>query len=217
MFTGIVEEVGTVRELRRDRESVTLSVAAQIVRDDVALGDSVSVDGTCLTITDLDDRGFTFGLAPETLQRTSLGGLSNGSRVNLERAVRPMDRLGGHIVQGHVDGVARIVALQPDGDSLRVSLDAPADLARYIVEKGFVALDGISLTVTERVGTRFAVALVAYTRGHVALVDKGIGDPVNLEVDVLAKYVESILGDRVGSTGGQSQRSSVQGGEGATE
>jgi len=131
--------------------------------------------------------------------------------------VRPSDRLGGHIVQGHVDGVARIVGLQPDGDSLRVSLEAPSELARYIVEKGFVALDGISLTVTERVGARFGVALVAYTRGHVALVDKRIGDPVNLEVDVLAKYVESILGDRIGSIVGQPPRSSVQGGEGATE
>jgi riboflavin synthase len=217
VFTGIVEEVGTVRDLRRGADSVTLSVAARVVRDDVALGDSVSVDGTCLTITDLDSGGFTFGLAPETLQRTSLGGLSNGSRVNLERAVRPSDRLGGHIVQGHVDGVARIVGLQPDGDSLRVSLEAPSELARYIVEKGFVALDGISLTVTERVGARFGVALVAYTRGHVALVDKRIGDPVNLEVDVLAKYVESILGDRIGSIVGQPPRSSVQGGEGATE
>jgi riboflavin synthase len=217
VFTGIVEEVGTVRELRREVDSVMLSVAARVVREDVALGESVSVDGTCLTITDLDDGGFTFGLAPETLQRTSLGGLSSGSRVNLERAVRPMDRLGGHIVQGHVDGVARIAALQPDGDSLRVSLEAPPELARYIVEKGFVALDGISLTVTERLGTRFAVALVAYTRGHVALVDKGIGDPVNLEVDVLAKYVESILGDRVGSADGGPRPTLARGGEGATE
>jgi riboflavin synthase len=217
VFTGIVEEVGTVRELSRGAESVSLSVAARLTREDVALGDSISVDGTCLTVTALDDGGFTFGLAPETLQRTSLGGLSVGSRVNLERAVRPMDRLGGHIVQGHVDGVTRIVAMQPDGDSLRVSFEAPPELARYVVEKGFVALDGISLTVTERVGTRFAVALVAYTRGHVALVDKEVGDPVNLEVDVLAKYVESILGDRIGSADGQPPRSSVQGGEGATE
>ena len=196
---------------------MSLSVAARLTCEDVALGDSVSVDGTCLTVTSLDEGGFTFGLAPETLQRTSLGGLSVGSRVHLERAVRPMDRLGGHIVQGHVDGIARIIALQPDADSLRVSFEAPPELARYIVEKGFVALDGISLTVTERVGTRFGVALVAYTRGHVALVEKRIGDPVNLEVDVVAKYVESILGDRVGSIDGQPRRSSVQGGKGATE
>jgi riboflavin synthase len=202
VFTGIVEEVGTVRDVRHDPEGVSLSISATLVRDDVKLGDSVSVDGTCLTITSLDEAGFTFGLAPETLRRTSLGALAPGSRVNLERAVRPSDRLGGHIVQGHVDGVARITALTPEGDSLRVSLEAPAELARYIVEKGFVALDGISLTVTERVGARFGVALVAYTRGHVALVDKRVGDAVNLEVDVLAKYVESILGDRVGPSVG---------------
>src|SRR5947208_10112360 len=108
MFTGIVEEVGTVRELRNSEESVALSIAAHVTRDDVALGDSVSVNGTCLTVTDLDDGGFTFGLAPETLRRTSLGALATGARVNLERAVRPSDRLGGHIVQGHIDGVARI-------------------------------------------------------------------------------------------------------------
>ncbi len=202
VFTGIVEEVGAVRELVQHADSITLSVGAQTVRGDLSLGDSVSVNGACLTITSLDDDGFTVGLAPETLRRTSLGDVSIGSRVNLERALRASDRLGGHIVQGHVDGVARIVQLQPEGDSLRVSMEAPADLARYIVEKGFVALDGISLTVTERVGTRFGVALIAYTQGHVALVDKKVGDAVNLEVDVLAKYVESILGDRLGSTSG---------------
>jgi riboflavin synthase len=198
VFTGIVEEVGSVRELRHEDDSVTLSIAAQTVITDVALGDSISVNGTCLTVTSIDDAGFTVGLAPETLRRTSLGSVGAGSRVNLERALRASDRLGGHIVQGHVDGVVRIVALQPEGDSLRVSLEAPSELARYIVEKGFVALDGISLTVTERAGARFGVALIAYTQGHVALTDKAIGDAVNLEVDVLAKYVESILGDRLG-------------------
>jgi len=217
MFTGIVEEVGTVRELRNSEESVALSIAAHVTRDDVALGDSVSVNGTCLTVTDLDDGGFTFGLAPETLRRTSLGALATGARVNLERAVRPSDRLGGHIVQGHIDGVARITNLRPDGDSLYVTLETPAELARYVVEKGFVALDGISLTVTEREGTRFAVALVAYTRGHVALVDKSVGDPVNLEVDVVAKYVESILGDRGSAPSGGSRPVAVRGGEGVTE
>ena len=202
MFTGIVEEVGSVRSLAQERDSVTLSVSARVAREDLKLGDSVSVNGACLTITSLDDAGFTVGLAPETLRRTSLGEVVVGSHVNLERALRASDRLGGHIVQGHVDGVARIVKLQPEGDSVRVSLEAPPELARYIVEKGFVALDGISLTVTERVGSVFSVALIAYTQTHVALVDKGIGDVVNLEVDVLAKYVESILGDRVGTTGG---------------
>ena len=196
MFTGIVEEVGTIRELDQRPDGVSLSIRAGFAPDGLALGDSVSVDGACLTVTSLDGEGFTVGLSPETLRRTALGRVGRNTRVNLERAVRVGDRLGGHIVQGHVDGVGTVVGLRPEGDSVVVTLDAPPDLALYIVEKGFVALDGISLTVTERSGRRFSVALVAYTREHVALVDKGVGDPVNIEVDVLAKYVESILDAR---------------------
>lgn len=196
MFTGIVEEVGTIRDVARRPDGVTLSIRAGFAPEGLALGDSVNVDGACLTVTALDPEGFTVGLSPETLRRTALGTASPGSRVNLERAVRAGDRLGGHIVQGHVDGVGEVVGLRPEGDSMIVSLEAPTDLAPYIVEKGFVSLDGISLTVTERAGRRFSVALVAYTREHVALVDKNVGDSVSIEVDVIAKYVESILDAR---------------------
>ena len=193
MFTGIVEEVGIVRALEQDGDSVALSVDCSIAREGLSLGDSVSVEGACLTVTSLDDQGFTVGLAPETLRRTTLGGLRAGSRVNLERAVRVGDRMGGHYVQGHVDGVTRLLRREPEGDSLLVTFELPPDLARYIVEKGFVGLDGASLTVARRDADSFAVALIAYTRDHIALADKQVGEPVNVEVDIVAKYVESIL------------------------
>ena len=193
MFTGIVEEVGRVRSLQSVGEGVTLSVEASLVREDLRLGDSVSVDGACLTITSLDSDGFSVGLSPETLRRTALGSLGSG-RVNLERAVRVGDRLGGHIVQGHVDGVAKIADIRPEGDALVVTFEGPESLVPYVVEKGFIAIDGISLTITRREACQFSVALVAYTLEHVALVDKRVGDAVNIEVDVIAKYVESILG-----------------------
>ena len=196
MFTGIVEEVGQVRSLEQMDDHVTLSVRATVAREELRLGDSVSVEGACLTITALDPEGFTVGLAPETLRRTALGSVSPGTRVNLERALRVGDRLGGHIVQGHVDGTAQIVAIRPEGDSLFVTFEADDTIAPYIVQKGFVAVDGASLTVADRSTHTFSVALIAYTQEHVSLVDKGIGDRVNIEVDILAKYVESILGSR---------------------
>jgi riboflavin synthase len=201
VFSGIVEEVGEVRLLRHTDDAVELSIEAEIVLEGLRLGDSIDVNGACLTVTAFDQSGFTVGLAPETLRRTSLGNVSTGARVNLERAVRVGDRLGGHIVQGHVDGTARIEELVPEGDSMVMWFEPGADLAPYIVQKGFVAIDGISLTVAARKESRFAVALVAYTRQHVALVDKTVGDLVNVEVDVIAKYVESLLAGQPGMAG----------------
>ena len=193
MFTGIVEAVGTVRLVDARPGQTVLALHAPDIREGLALGDSVCVDGACLTVTDLDPEGFTVGLAPETLRRTALGSVTEGSRVNLERAVPVGGRLGGHVVQGHVDGVGRIAGLRPEGDSVVVTIEVGEQMSRYIVEKGFVALDGISLTVTERGDRHLAVALVPYTQTHVNLSTKQVGDPVNIEVDVLAKYVESIL------------------------
>jgi len=193
MFTGIVEAVGTVRLVDARPGQTVLSLRAPEIRDGLALGDSVCVDGACLTVTDLDPEGFTVGLAPETLRRTALGSVIEGSRVNLERAVPVGGRLGGHVVQGHVDGVGRIAGLRPEGDSVIVTIEVGEQMSRYIVEKGFVALDGISLTVTGRDDRHFSVALGPYTQTHVSLSGKQVGDPVNIEVDVLAKYVESIL------------------------
>ena len=193
MFTGIVEEIGTVRELAERERGVHLRVAARTVLDDLRLGDSICVNGVCLTVTARDVDGFTVGLAPETLRRSNLGDLGAGNGVNLERAVAAGGRMGGHYVQGHVDGVGEIVGVRPEGDSLWMTFKAPVDLLPYLVVKGFVAIDGISLTITAREADTFSVALVAYTQTAVTLAGKQPGDRANLEVDVIAKYVESLL------------------------
>jgi riboflavin synthase len=196
MFSGLVEEIGQVRELVSAPGGTRLSIGARHVLEGLALGDSVSVDGTCLTVTQLDSDGFWVGLSPETRQRTNLDERRTGDALNLERAVPVGGRLGGHYVQGHVDGVGRVAEKRPEGDSLRVWFTAPPELLRYIVVKGYICIDGISLTVTERVGDRFGVALVAYTQQMVTLPNKPVGAAVNLEVDVIAKYVESLLEGR---------------------
>jgi riboflavin synthase len=193
VFTGIVEETGTVRALDERDGGVHLQIAASTVCGDLRLGDSVAVNGVCLTVTAFTAESFTLGLAPETLRRTDLGDLHPGDRVNLERAVPAGGRMGGHYVQGHVDGVGEIVAVRPEGDSLWMTFRAPRDLLPYLVVKGFVAIDGISLTITERREDTFSVALVAYTQSAVTLATKAPGARVNLEVDVIAKYVESLL------------------------
>jgi riboflavin synthase len=193
LFTGIVEEIGTVQVLEERDGGTHLRVAARTVLGDLRLGDSIAVNGVCLTLTHCDDSSFTVGLSPETLRRTNLGALAPGSGVNLERAVLVGSRLGGHYVQGHVDGVGTIAAVRPERDSLWMTFAAPEDLLPYLVVKGFVAIDGISLTITAREASTFSVALVAYTQTAVTLAGKRPGDPVNLEVDVIAKYVESLL------------------------
>lgn len=197
MFTGLVEEMGTIRALVQEGDGTRLSIGARTVREGLALGESIAVDGTCLTVTELDPEGFWVGLSPETLQRTNLGERVVGDRVNLERPVQVGGRLGGHYVQGHVDGVGRIVATQPEGDSLRVWFTAPEDLMPYIVVKGYICLDGVSLTVTEKRDGRFGVALVAYTQTMITMPTKPVGATVNIEVDVIAKYVESLLEGRI--------------------
>jgi riboflavin synthase len=193
VFTGIIEEIGRVEWLGERAGGVVLRVGARTVVQDLRLGDSISVNGACLTVTAVDATGFSVGLSPETLRRTNLGELRPGDGVNLERALAVGGRLGGHYVQGHVDGVGTIVGRRPEGDSLWMTFEAPADLLRYLVVKGFVAVDGISLTITERQGPTFSVALVAYTQSAVTLPHKPLGARVNLEVDVIAKYVESLL------------------------
>jgi riboflavin synthase len=197
MFTGLVEEMGNVRDLVTTGEHTRLSIAARTAREGLALGDSVAVDGTCLTVDELDPDGFWVGLSPETLKRTNFDERSPGDRVNLERSLLVGGRLGGHYVQGHVDGVGKIVEKQVDGDSLRMWFSAPDDLVPYIVVKGYICLDGVSLTVTDKAGDRFGVALVAYTQQMITMPTKPIGASVNIEVDVFAKYVESLLEGRV--------------------
>jgi len=201
VFTGIVEEIGIVRQARPNG----LVVAATLVTSDLKLGDSVCIDGTCLTVVERSERTFAVDIQPETSRRTNLGGLVAGRRVNLERALAVGSRLGGHIVQGHVDATGRIAELRPDGEGLVVKIAAPVALMRYIVPKGFIAVNGISLTVVDVGADWFTVALVRFTRDHVALLDEGVGSTVNLEVDVLAKYVESLLASHLGGTGGHAE------------
>ena len=194
MFTGIVEEMGVVVGATLDQErDNTLTIGCHTVISDAKLGDSIAVNGVCLTVTALTPDSFTVGLSPETLRRTSLGDLRPGSPANLERALRVGDRMGGHYVQGHVDGTGTITAVVPDGESLRVTIEPPAELMPYIVEKGYIAVDGVSLTVAERHADRFVIALVAYTQNAVIMGRQGPGTRVNLEVDILAKYVENVL------------------------
>jgi riboflavin synthase len=196
MFTGIVEEVGEVVDVRHTAEVVVLTVRGPMVTADARHGDSISVNGVCLTVTDPEGSTgatFTVELVPETLSRTSLSGVAAGTRVNLERAVPAGGRLGGHIVQGHVDGMGTLVSRTPGerSDELRFSL--PPELARYVVEKGSIAVDGVSLTVASvDADGGFGVALIPTTLAHTTLGTREPGDTVNLEVDVVAKYVERL-------------------------
>ncbi len=193
MFTGLVEEIGTVERLWRERDGWWLSVRAERALTDLAVSHSIAVNGACLTVTALSEAAFTVGLAPETVRRTNLGELQPGEGVNLERALPADGRVGGHFVQGHVDGVGVIRALRPEDDSLWVTVETPPELLRYIVPKGFVAVDGVSLTVVEVFPDSFNFMLIAYSQEHIVLPRKSTGARVNLEVDMLGKYVERFV------------------------
>ena len=195
MFTGIVEETGTVRAAEPSGGGLRVAIAARETVRDLPLGGSVAVNGCCLTATAVAPDGFTCELTPETLARTAFGErLHPGAVVNLERPMRADGRFDGHIVQGHVDGVGRVVDLRRQGDGAELEVEPPGSLARYLVEKGSVTLDGISLTVAALApGGRFTVAIIPYTLAHTNLALTRPGDRVNLEVDILAKYVERLL------------------------
>jgi riboflavin synthase len=192
VFTGIVRELGRVTAVDGGEAGIRLVVDAPATAADVAVGDSVSVNGVCLTAVAADDGTLAFDAVPETLERSSLGRLAAGAAVNLEPALRAGDPLGGHIVQGHVDGVGRVRALEPEGEGRRIWVDAAPDLLRYCVEKGSIAVDGVSLTVAALDEAGFAVALIPHTLAATTLGVLKPGDEVNLEVDVLAKYVERL-------------------------
>jgi riboflavin synthase len=189
MFTGIVEEVGKVASL----VGYCLTVRASKVVERLNLGDSMAVNGACLTVVSFNEGEFSVDLAPETLRRTSFGKLKKGDPVNLERSLAVSDRLGGHIVQGHVDARGRITSMKPEGDCVIVRISSPKRLMPYIVEKGFVAVDGISLTVVKKGASSFTLSVIPYTMENTNLKGKSVGDRVNLEVDIVAKYVESLL------------------------
>ena len=188
MFTGIVEEIGAVESV----DQSGLSIAASKIMDDLVPGSSINVNGACLTVTSRDDAGFSVDIVPETLRRTSFGSLQAGDPVNLERPVPAAGRLDGHIVQGHVDGTGTVESVTAEGDALLVRIVAPPSIMRYIVEKGFIAVDGTSLTVVNCDEEAFVVTVIPYTRDNTVLGSRSEGDLVNLEVDIVAKYVERL-------------------------
>jgi len=193
MFTGIIEELGSVEQIEDQGDAVRLTVRGPLVVSDASLGDSISVDGCCLTVAERHAGMFTADVMRETLDKTSLGAVTAGARVNLERAVTVDKRLGGHIVQGHVDGAAEVVRRTPSEHWELVEISLPRDLARYLVPKGSITVDGISLTVVDVLESTFTVSLIPETLNRTTLGFKQAGDLVNLEVDVLAKYVERLL------------------------
>lgn len=198
MFTGLVEETGRVVSLEQGGMA-RLTISTGLAGEDVRVGDSVSVNGACLTVNEVDAGTLVFYAMPETLRRTALGGLSEGSFVNLERAMGAGDRFGGHIVQGHVDGVGEVLEIRPEGDAEIWTFTAPVEVLRYTVEKGSVCVDGISLTVVSLGEESFAVSILPQTRRKTNLRELKIGERVNLEADVIGKYVERLLGPRLGT------------------
>lgn len=194
MFTGLVAELGTVQNLVRQGNSYHLTVAAKKVMDNLKIGDSVAVNGCCLTVVRMDDGGFTADVMPETVRLTNIGGLAAGSKVNLERTLRLCDGLDGHIVSGHVEGLGTIVGQRPEGIAVVTTIGCSSDLLKYIIKKGSIAIDGISLTVTEVTENSFSVSLIPHTAKMTTLGFKKVGDKVNLETDIIGKYVERMLG-----------------------
>lgn len=194
MFTGIIEEVGHVKSLRRGAKSFTLEVDASLVMEGTQVGDSIATNGVCLTVTSLTGHGFTADVMPETVQRTALGELMAGSPVNLERALSLQTRLGGHIVSGHIDGTGRISDRRQDDTALWLTVECDSRLLRYIIEKGSITIQGVSLTVARVDERSFAVSLIPHTQAATTLHNARIGDRVNLENDIIAKYVEKLLG-----------------------
>lgn len=193
MFTGIVEETGVVERIKKGRNSAELTVKASYIMDDVKLGDSIAVNGVCLTVTGFDNQGFTADVMHETLNRSSLAHIKSGSRVNLERAMKADGRFGGHIVAGHVDGVGIITDITRDDNAIWYTVKAAPGVMRYIVEKGSIAIDGISLTVAKVMNDSFSISAIPHTVRETVLSDRQRGDRVNLENDVIGKYVEKLM------------------------
>ncbi|MSQ77964.1 MAG: riboflavin synthase [Nitrospiraceae bacterium] len=196
MFAGIVEETGAVKSLEKTLAGTRLTVLASTVMDDLPIGASISVNGTCLTVVKRDDKEFTVDVSPETMGVTNLGKLSAGSPVNLERAMKLNERIGGHLVAGHVDGVGTIRERQQEGNGTVITIEAPPEILRYCIPKGSITVDGVSLTINEVSGRSFSVMIIPHTAKVTTLGLKQQGDTVNLESDVIGKYVERLLQER---------------------
>lgn len=193
MFTGIVEEAGIVRSLQHGTNSSQITIGSSIVVSDLKTGDSVSTQGVCLTVIHFTSDSFTVDVMPETLRKTTLGDLKPGSHVNLERALRLSDRLGGHLVSGHIDGTGTIAKVWRDDIAIRLEISASPDILKYIIGRGSVAIDGISLTVTDVDSRRFGISVIPHTQTVTTLTGKRQGEAVNIECDMLAKYVEKLI------------------------
>ena len=193
MFTGIIEEVGEITEAAEG----LLRIAAPMILEDANLGDSIAINGVDLTVTHIESGEFLANLMPETYRRSNLGELKVGDRVNLERSVRPMDRLSGHLVRGVVEGRGSFRNTRPESDAIVVTYDAPVDLLRHMIVKGPICIDGVSLTIIEKDESGFAVSLVQYTQQHTNLLDRQPGEDVNLETDILARYVDELLETKI--------------------
>ncbi|NTW57675.1 MAG: riboflavin synthase [Nitrospirae bacterium] len=197
MFTGIIEELGTVKALRREAGAARLTLSAAKVLDGTALGDSICVNGVCLTVVQMNSTEFSADVAVETLRVTNLGDLQAGRKVNLERALQLSARIGGHLVTGHVDAVGRVREKREEGNGWRIFIDVPASVLRYVIKKGSIAIDGISLTVADVDSAGFAIAMIPHTAKLTTLGFKTAGDSVNLESDIIGKYVERLLAGRM--------------------
>ncbi|CAB4744367.1 MAG: riboflavin synthase [Actinobacteria bacterium] len=197
MFTGIVEERGTVASIEQLTNAARVAIRGSVVLSDVRAGDSIAVNGVCLTVVDLGPDYFTADVMEETLKRSSLDAVAAGSEVNLERAARLDSRLGGHLVQGHVDGTGAVLAIEPDAHWTAMRISLPVDLGRYVVEKGSITVDGVSLTVVAVDDEAFSVSLIPTTLAETTLGWRQVGDRVNLEVDAIAKYVERLMQGRL--------------------
>lgn len=194
MFTGIIEEIGIIKHLSLSGKSGEIDIKARKVLEETKIGDSIAVNGICLTVTHLKPDGFTADVMPETINRSSLADLNSGSEVNLERAMAANGRFGGHIVSGHIDGTGVIESINRDENAVRVNIRADKDITDLIVEKGSITIDGISLTVAEVKDTNFQVSIIPHTGGETTLLKRNVGEHVNLETDVLGKYVQKLLG-----------------------
>ncbi len=203
MFTGIVEEMGTVVTLTHGARSATLTVSSSIIHADARLGDSIAVNGCCLTVVEIADSHLTFEAVPETLARTNLGTLQPGDKINLERSLAVGGRLGGHFVQGHIDGLGEILALTLDDNALIFEISVPEHLRRYCVEKGSVAVDGVSLTIASVLPHGFTLWTIPHTRAVTTLGIREAGDSVNIECDLLGKYIERLIAERPRTTEGE--------------
>lgn len=198
MFTGIIEEIGKIKGISKGVRSVSLEIEAEVILEDTRIGDSISTNGVCLTVTDMGTRSFRADVMPETMRKSSLGGLKSGDPVNLERALTLSSRLGGHMVSGHIDGTGRIVAFEKDDTAIWITVSAAPELLRYIINKGSVALDGVSLTVAYIDRSVFKVSVIPHTQQATTLTGKRVGDVINIENDMVARYIEKLAGREKG-------------------